>query len=81
MPRQAFTPIRCANAICAHTVCLPALRQQNSTSLKFRLRKPACFTIIRSRFKPYPPNHRGLNLETPQARPSPLAAFRRLCVL
>ena len=55
MPRQAFTPIRCANAICAHTVCLPALRQQNSTSLKFRLRKPACFTIIRRRFKPYPP--------------------------
>ena len=55
MPRQAFTFIRCANAVCAHTVCLPALRQQKFTFLKFRLRKPACFTIIRSRFKPYPP--------------------------
>lgn len=81
MPRQAFIPIRCANAVCAHTVCLPALRQQKFTFLKFRLRKTPRFTIIHRRFKPYPPNHRGLNLETPQARPSPLAAFRRLCVL
>ena len=81
MPCQAFTPIRFANAVCAHTVCLPALRQQKFTFLKFRLRKTLRFTIIRRRFKPYPPNHRGLNLETPQARPSPLAAFRRLCVL
>ena len=81
MPCQAFTPIRFANAVCAHTVCLPALRQQKFTFLKFRLRKTLRFTIIRRRFKPYPPNHRGLNLETPQARPSPLAAFCRLCVL
>lgn len=39
MPRQAFTFIRCANAVCAHTVCLPALRQQKFTFLKFHLRK------------------------------------------
>lgn len=55
MPRQAFTTIRCANAICAHTVCLPALRQQKFTFLKFRLRKTPRFTIIHRRFKPYPP--------------------------
>ena len=55
MPCQAFTPIRFANAVCAHTVCLPALRQQKFTFLKFRLRKTLRFTIIHRRFKPYPP--------------------------
>ena len=55
MPRQVFTFIRCANAIRVHTVCLPALRQQKFTFLKFRLRKTPRFTIIRRRFKPYPP--------------------------
>lgn len=55
MLRQVFTFIRCANAICVHTVCLPALRQQKFTFLKFRLRKTLRFAIIRRRFKPYPP--------------------------